>query len=179
MAGYIAGIVIECVLAVLLIVAIVLVAKDKIKVKPSSEAEAEGVTFAMGETFSEAYEKLSYEQKKYLDKVKEYALTKPDAAEKLNKMSLNVRSAGKQLVKFRIRHGAVIASYKLENDLLKDFRRGSGLSSLIRNKETEVVLADNVSAETACNMVDLMMKQFEKERELAKERRRESRRAKP
>lgn len=178
MAGFIAGIVIECVLAALIIVAMVLIGTNKLKIKTASAGEAEGVTFSSGElTFSDAYNGLSDEQREYLEKVRAYAMSKPDAIEKQNKMSLNVKTAGKSIVKFRIRHGAAVASYNLENDLLKDFRRGSGTSSIIRHKETEVVLSDGVAAETACNMVDLMMKQFEKERELAKERRREARKA--
>lgn len=179
MAGFIAGIVIECVLAALLIVAIILVATDKIRVRPVSETSGEGVTFSTGEiTFEDAYKDLSYEQRRFLEKVRTYALAKPDAVEKQNKMSLNIKSEGKPILKLKIRHGTVVALYRLENDLLKDYKRSSKLSSAIRHKETEVILADEDAVVTACNMVDLMIKQYEKEREMAKERRREARRAK-
>ncbi len=139
----------------------------------------EGPVFeAHNRTFEEAYVELTEEQKRYAAQVEAHAMGKPFAKRSITKNSLNVRSGGHLILKMRISRGQVVASYKLESGLLKDYRRETNDPARIRLKETELRVDDEASASMACHLVDLMMEQIEQDRELAKARRREARRAK-
>ena len=65
-----------------------------------------------------------------------------------------------------------MAAFKLENDLLRDYRRNSEAEGAFRQKETEIYVTDDNAMEAACGMVDLMLQQYAREREETIRRRR-------
>lgn len=65
-----------------------------------------------------------------------------------------------------------MAAFKLENDLLREYRRNSEAAGAFRLKETELYIESENALETACGMVDLMLQQYAREREEAIRRRR-------
>lgn len=136
------------------------------------------IVFAASErSFSEAYATLSEEQKRYFILIREYALHKPNATETRGNAGVTIRSDKKVILKLKIRRGITVASFKLENDLLRDYRRNSESSKAFRLKETELYIEDEGALETARGMVDLMLEQYEKERQEAMERRKAKRAA--
>ena len=120
---------------------------------------------------------MSEAQKRFFINIREYALHKPKADEKQTKKGVCVRSNKKIILKLKIRRGVTVASFKLENDLLRDYRRNSEAAGAFRQKETEIYVTDDNAMEAACAMVDLMLEQYEKERQEAIERRRAKRAA--
>ena len=75
-------------------------------------------------------------------------------------------------MKVIIRRGITVAAFKLENDLLRDYRRNSEAAGAFRLKETELYIESESALETACGMVDLMLQQYAREREETIRRRR-------
>ena len=129
-------------------------------------------------TFEDAFAELSEEQKRYFSEIMAYALSKPKAEEKVTKGAVCVRSNKKLILKLKIRRKITVASFKLENDLLRDYRHNIGDASAIRMRETEIYVNDDSAKETAFGMIDLMLEQYERERQEALERRRLARAAK-
>ena len=129
-------------------------------------------------TFEDAFAELSEEQKRYFSEIMAYALSKPKAEEKVTKGAVCVRSNKKLILKLKIRRKITVASFKLENDLLRDYRHNIGDASAIRMRETEIYVNDDSAKETAFGMIDLMLEQYERERQEAQERRRLARAAK-
>ena len=129
-------------------------------------------------TFEDAFAELSEEQKRYFSEIMAYALSKPKAEEKVTKGAVCVRSNKKLILKLKIRRKITVASFKLENDLLRDYRHNIGDASAIRMRETEIYVTDDSVKETAFGMIDLMLEQYERERQEALERRRLARAAK-
>ena len=129
-------------------------------------------------TFEDAFAELSEEQKRYFSEIMAYALSKPKAEEKVTKGAVCVRSNKKLILKLKIRRKITVASFKLENDLLRDYRHNIGDASAIRMRETEIYVNDDSVKETAFGMIDLMLEQYERERQEALERRRLARAAK-
>ena len=132
----------------------------------------------MERTFEDAFAELSEEQKRYFSEIMAYALSKPKAEEKVTKGAVCVRSNKKLILKLKIRRKITVASFKLENDLLRDYRHNIGDASAIRMRETEIYVNDDSAKETAFGMIDLMLEQYERERQEAQERRRLARAAK-
>ena len=129
-------------------------------------------------TFEDAFAELSEEQKRYFSEIMAYALSKPKAEEKVTKGAVCVRSNKKLILKLKIRRKMTVASFKLENDLLRDYRHNIGDASAIRMRETEIYVNDDSAKETAFGMIDLMLEQYERERQETLERRRLARAAK-
>lgn len=191
MDGYTIGFIVEGALALILLIALIAVCVKVSRAKrlraeaAATEAESHEkpaedgddiVRFSSNEmTFNEAYEALSEEQKRYFTNIREYALSKQDAEERLTKNGVTVYVNNKVILKLRIRRGITVAFFKLENDLLRDYRRNSDAASAIRLKETEIYFADDSACSTACEMVDLMLEQHKKEQEEAARRRKERR----
>lgn len=136
-------------------------------------ADENTVRFQTAEkTFADAYAELSAEQKKFFSDILRYALSKPRAEQKMSKTGICVKSAGKVILKLKVRRKMTVALFRLENDRLRDYRRNTNNASAIRQKETEIYVQDESTKDTACGMVDLMLEQYAKERQEAKERRR-------
>ena len=119
--------------------------------------------------FTEAYEKLNDTQKAYLEKVRAYAMAKEGATERVSGSGVTVKLGGKTIVKLKVRRGIPVASYKLDNETLNKLGVAYG--------ETVIKIKDDSSAKAACDMVDVIIIQYEKAREDAAERRRAARRA--
>lgn len=129
-------------------------------------------------SITDAYAELSEEQKAFYDKLKEYALSK-EGAEAVNTSSYeNVKIGRRSILKLQIKRSYTVASFLLENDMLKDFRRGKGEKAAIKVKPTEVIIYDEDAYTTAHDMVDLTIKQIEHEKQLIIERRKQRRRTK-
>ncbi len=121
-------------------------------------------------TFKEAYMALSTEQKKYFDDIRDYALAKKGAKLRETKVAMTVAILKKPILKLKIRRGITIASFKVESDVMRDFKRQAETTGGIREKETEIHITNDNIFEAACDMVDLMVKQYEQERLKARER---------
>ncbi len=148
----------------------------EVLVAEAVEEDEVTVKFAANEnTFVEAYNELTDEQKGYCDKIYRYALSKVDAIGKDAKTARIVQVRHKPILKLKMRRGNVVAAFKVVSDLLRDFRRQAESTDDIKVKETEVYITDETSVSTACGMIDLMVEQYEHERELARERAREAR----
>ena len=127
-------------------------------------------------SFAEAYVELSDEQRELFNKVKEYALGKEGTSEAKLSSGVCVKLGSKQVVKLAVRRGNPVALFVLENEMLKDFRRGAATQAKLKVRATELVLREEADLETAYTMVDLSVDQIKKDAEAAKERRREQRR---
>ncbi len=121
-------------------------------------------------TIKEAYKALSKEQKKFFDDIRDYALTKNGAKLRETKVSMTVAILKKPILKLKIRRGVTIASFKIVSDVLRDFMRQAETMGGIREKETEILITCDSNLVAACDMVDLMVKQYEQERLKARER---------
>lgn len=129
-------------------------------------------------SIADAYAELSEEQKAFYDRLKEYALSK-EGAEAVNTSSYeNVKIGRRSILKLQIKRSYTVASFLLENDMLKDFRRGKGEKAAIKVKPTDVIIYDEDAFVTAHDMVDLTIKQIEHEKQLIIERRKERRKTK-
>ncbi len=127
-------------------------------------------------SFAEAYVELSDEQRELFNKVKEYALGKEGTSEAKLSSGVCVKLGSKQVVKLAVRRGNPVALFVLENEMLKDFRRGAATQAKLKVRATELVLREEADLETAYTMVDLSIDQIKKDAAAAKERRREQRR---
>ena len=127
-------------------------------------------------SFAEAYVELSDEQRELFNKVKEYALGKEGTSEAKLSSGVCVKLGSKQVVKLAVRRGNPVALFVLENEMLKDFRRGAATQAKLKVRATELVLREEADLETAYTMVDLSVDQIKKDAAAAKERRREQRR---
>ncbi len=127
-------------------------------------------------SFAEAYVELSDEQRELFNKVKEYALGKEGTSEVKLSSGDCVKLGSKQVVKLAVRRGNPVALFVLENEMLKDFRRGATTQAKLKVRATELVLREEADLETAYTMVDLSVDQIKKDAAAAKERRREQRR---
>ncbi len=153
-------------------------AEGDVIVLPELEEDQEHVVIAATtRTFDEAYEALAETARSLFDRVKAYALTKEDAAESMQSSGVCVKRGGKLIVKLTVRRGNPVALFRIENDLVKDFRRNAESPVKLKVRATELVLHEEGDLEAAYAMVDLAVEQIERDIENAKERRREARRA--
>lgn len=153
-------------------------AEGDVIVLPELEEDQEHVVIAATtRTFDEAYEALDETARSLFDRVKAYALTKEDAAESMQSSGVCVKRGGKLIVKLTVRRGNPVALFRIENDLVKDFRRNAESPVKLKVRATELVLHEEGDLEAAYAMVDLAVEQIERDIENAKERRREARRA--
>ncbi len=125
-------------------------------------------------TLEEAYAKLTKEQKKYFDGLREYAMSKDSKCkEKLSTYFTTIGpSTTNPFIKLTIKKGITVALFKMEDEYLKDIRRNaSGDGTKVKVKETEVPIGDNQAYDTAKDMVDLRIDQIERYNDFLKEQR--------
>ena len=121
-------------------------------------------------TFMEAYELLDGQQKGYVDGLLEYAMSKEGAEQKMTKHAAFVTKKKKPILKLKIRRGVTVAAFKVESDLMRDFKRQAETTSGIKEKETEILVTTDEIYATARDMVDLMITQYERQRQEARDR---------
>ncbi len=125
-------------------------------------------------TLEEAYAKLTKEQKKYFDGLREYAMSKDSKCkEKLSTYFTTIGpSTTNPFIKLTIKKGITVALFKMEDEYLKDIRRNaSSDGAKVKIKETEIAVPDKQSYDTAKDMVDLRLDQIERYSDFLKEQR--------
>ncbi len=125
-------------------------------------------------TLEEAYAKLTKEQKKYFDGLREYAMSKDSKCkEKLSTYFTTIGpSTINPFIKLTIKKGITVALFKMEDEYLKDIRRNaSGDGTKVKVKETEVPIGDKQAYDTAKDMVDLRIDQIDRYNDFLKEQR--------
>ncbi len=125
-------------------------------------------------TLEEAYAKLTKEQKKYFDGLREYAMSKDSKCkEKLSTYFTTIGpSTTNPFIKLTIKKGITVALFKMEDEYLKDIRRNaSSDGAKVKIKETEIAVPDKQSYDTAKDMVDLRIDQIERYNDFLKEQR--------
>ncbi len=125
-------------------------------------------------TLEEAYAKLTKEQKKYFDGLREYAMSKDSKCkEKLSTYFTTIGpSTTNPFIKLTIKRGITVALFKMEDEYLKDIRRNaSGDGTKIKVKETEMPIGDKQAYDTAKDMVDLRLDQIDRYNDFLKEQR--------
>jgi hypothetical protein len=125
-------------------------------------------------TLEEAYAKLTKEQKKYFDGLREYAMSKDSKCkEKLSTYFTTIGpSTTNSFIKLTIKKGITVALFKMEDEYLKDIRRNaSGDGTKVKVKETEIAVPDKQSYDTAKDMVDLRIDQIDRYNDFLKEQR--------
>ncbi|MDE6614187.1 MAG: hypothetical protein K2K24_01630, partial [Clostridia bacterium] len=137
--------------------------------KPAPKAKAPAPRL----TLDEAYAKLSASQKKIFDTLKTYALSKDKCKEnKSTYFTVLGQSSVNPLVKLTIKKNTTVALFKMEDEYMKDIRRGaSSDGTKVKVKETEVVVGDNQALATAKDMIDLREDQIERYNDYLKEQR--------
>ncbi|MDE7348057.1 MAG: hypothetical protein K2N53_00150, partial [Clostridia bacterium] len=93
-------------------------------------------------TLDEAYARLSKQQKKYFDGLREYALTKDKCKEKKSTYFILLgQSSVNPLIKLTIKKDTTVALFKMEDEYLKDIKRdATGEGTKMRVKETELIV---------------------------------------
>ncbi len=125
-------------------------------------------------TLEEAYAKLTKEQKKYFDGLREYAMSKDSKCkEKLSTYFTTIGpSTTNPFIKLTIKKGITVALFKMEDEYLKDIRRNaSSDGTKMKIKETELPVGDKQAYDTAKDMVDLRIDQIERYNDFLKEQR--------
>ena len=145
--------------------------------EPKEPDEAEGLadfsaTSAM--PLTEAYDALPDDQKHRFEQIKLYATNKSGATLKETQSGISVRVNGKPLIKLRLRRGVIVASFRYETSEMKQERKDLGTEM----QDTVLKVRDDASLASAYRMTDKMIELYEREKEEAKQRRREARRKK-
>ena len=125
-------------------------------------------------TLEEAYAKLTKEQKKYFDGLREYAMSKDSKCkEKLSTYFTTIGpSTTNPFIKLTIKKGITVALFKMEDEYLKDIRRNaSSDGTKMKIKETELPVGDKQAYDTAKDMVDLRLDQIDRYNDFLKEQR--------
>jgi len=124
-------------------------------------------------TLDEAYEKLSKQQKKFFDGLREYAMKKEKCKEKKSTYNILLgQSSVNPLVKLTIKKDVTVALFKMEDEYLKDIRRNaSNDGAKIKVKETEIAIGDAQAYSAAKEMIDLREDQIERYQDFLKEQR--------
>ncbi|MCX4362311.1 MAG: hypothetical protein OSJ74_02840, partial [Clostridia bacterium] len=122
-------------------------------------------------TLDEAYEKLTKQQKKFFDGLREYAMSKDKCKEKKSTYFIVLgQSSVNPLIKLTVKKDTTVALFKMEDEYLKDIRRNAGSDGTkVKVKETEVIIGDAQAYATAKEMIDLREDQIERYAEYLKE----------
>lgn len=123
---------------------------------------------------TDAYDALPDDQKHRFEQIRLYAMSKPGATLKETQSGISVRVNGKPLVKLRLRRGVIVASFRYETSEMKQERKDLGTEM----QDTVLKVRDDASLASAYRMTDKMIELYEREKEEAKQRRREARRKK-
>ncbi|MBD5101085.1 MAG: hypothetical protein HDT29_07590 [Clostridiales bacterium] len=144
---------------------------EKVVPMPVEKSAPKAKAPAQRLTLDEAYAKLSATQKKIFDTLKNYALSKDKCKEKKSTyFTVLGQSTVNPLVKLTIKKNTTVALFKMEDEFMKDIRKGaSSDGTKVKVKETEVVVADNQALATAKDMIDLREDQIERYKEFLKE----------
>ncbi|MDE7328262.1 MAG: hypothetical protein K2N57_00730 [Clostridia bacterium] len=140
-------------------------------VKVPAEKKAPAVERTPRLTIDEAYAKLSKEQKKFFDKLHDYALSKEKCKEKKSTYYILLgQSSINPLIKLTVKKDTTVALFKMEDEYFKDLRKNSD-GTKVKVKETEVIVADQDSYNMAKQMIDLREDQIDRYNEYLKEQR--------
>ena len=122
-------------------------------------------------TLDEAYAKLSKEQKKFFDTLRNYAMSKDKCKEKKSTYFILLgQSSVNPLVKLTVKKDTTVALFKMEDEYFKDIRRNAGSDGTkMKIKETELIVSDAQAFDTAKEMIDLREDQIERYQEYLKE----------
>ena len=125
-------------------------------------------------TLKEAYAKLTKQQQKFFDGLREYAMSKDDKCKE--KMSTYFTTIGPStvnpLIKLTIKKNTAVALFKMEDEYMKDIRRNAtNDGAKIKIKETEVLIADAQAFNAAKEMIDLRVDQIERYADYLREQR--------
>ncbi|MDE7329063.1 MAG: hypothetical protein K2N57_04895 [Clostridia bacterium] len=142
-------------------------------VKVPAEKKAPAVARAPRLTIDEAYAKLSREQKKFFDKLHDYALSKEKCKEKKSTYYILLgQSSVNPLIKLTIKKDTTVALFKMEDEYFKDLRKNAGSDGTkMKVKETELIVSDEQAFATAKEMIDLREDQIDRYAEYLKEQR--------
>ncbi|MDE7329174.1 MAG: hypothetical protein K2N57_05470, partial [Clostridia bacterium] len=142
-------------------------------VKVPAEKKAPAVARAPRLTIDEAYAKLSKEQKKFFDKLHDYALSKEKCKEKKSTYYILLgQSSVNPLIKLTIKKDTTVALFKMEDEYFKDLRKNAGSDGTkMKVKETELIVSDEQAFATAKEMIDLREDQIDRYVEYLKEQR--------
>lgn len=130
--------------------------------KEEEDDDDDGLEFA-DYTILQLYELMSEEQKRYFDKLKDAAMSKPQAKLSVGKKYFNIKIGKRSILKLKIKRLITVGEFSLENDILRDFRKASenkAGNSKIKVRPTVVAVTDEATLETALNMIDLVHKQI-------------------
>ncbi len=146
------------------------VVEKEVKVKVATAAKPKKET-APRLTLDEAYEKLTKQQKKFFDGLREYAMSKDKCKEKKSTYFIVLgQSSVNPLIKLTVKKDTTVALFKMEDEYLKDIRRNAGSDGTkVKVKETEVIIGDAQAYATAKEMIDLREDQIERYVEYLKE----------
>ena len=124
-------------------------------------------------TLDEAYEKLSKQQKKFFDGLREYAMNKEKCKEKKSTYFIVLgQSTVNPLIKLTIKKDTTVALFKMEDEYFKDIRKDAGSEGTkVKVKESEVIIDDAQAFATAKKMIDLREDQIERYQDFLKEQR--------
>ncbi|MDE5655400.1 MAG: hypothetical protein K2I46_07335, partial [Clostridia bacterium] len=125
-------------------------------------------------TLKEAYAKLSKQQQKFFDGLREYAMSKDEKCKE--KMSTYFTTIGPStvnpLIKLTIKKNITVALFKMEDEYMKDIRRNAiNDGAKIKVKETEVLIDDTQAFNAAKEMIDLRVDQIERYADYLREQR--------
>ncbi|MDE6189533.1 MAG: hypothetical protein K2G37_04535, partial [Clostridia bacterium] len=142
-------------------------------VKVPAEKKAPAVARAPRLTIDEAYAKLSREQKKFFDKLHDYALSKEKCKEKKSTYYVLLgQSSVNPLIKLTVKKDTTVALFKMEDEYFKDLRKNAGSDGTkMKVKETELIVSDEQAFATAKEMIDLREDQIDRYNEYLKEQR--------
>ena len=146
---------------------------EKIVEIPAEKPTPKAKVTAPRLTLDEAYAKLSKQQKKFFDTLKEYAMSKDKCKEKKSTYYILLgQSSVNPLIKLTIKKDCTVALFKMEDEYMKDIRRNAGSEGTkVKVKETELIVGDSQALATAKEMIDLREDQIERYNDYLKEQR--------
>lgn len=122
-------------------------------------------------SIKEAYEQLSYTQKKYFTNLVKYAKSKPNAKVKEAKGYIRIGNGNKTYIQLAIKKNTVIACFSLESEELLRLRLEG--ETTVKPDQTKIKIVNEEALNTAIKMIDVRVQQVEREVELIKELRKE------
>lgn len=155
----------------------------------SSIADAEGIDpsqenavvfVSQGQSLEDAFQSLSREQKDFYERLRSYALEKTGATSNKTQNYETVRVGRKNIVKFFIKRNTTVAAFSLEHPLLKLYKKQSveDEGDAIKIKPTEVFVSNVAAFKAAKDMIDIVVRQIDLEKEEARKLRNSKKKAK-
>lgn len=139
------------------------------------------VVFASaGQSLEEAFRALSREQKDFYERLRAYALEKTGTIANKTQSYESIKIGRKNIVKFSIKRNTTVAAFSLEHPLLKQYKKQSGEDEgdAIKIKPTEVFVSNVAAFKAAKDMIDIVVRQIDVEREEARKQRNSKKKAK-